>query len=193
MILLLVDLIAKTTSASFRERTRVIDSLQKYSLKMCLSPKEWLRISCAPHKKPSGHCLWWWWPSFRGSHEPSVDQEEEQEPGSKPASLTLEAKALSEGSWLHHAQHLIEERDMLLRSGVYKNEDRIIEDLNRRIAEIVSRKDWQFICLLCSVCQRIFQWTRVFVQVTSCPRKELAKILWNFASLLRGFYYNFSI
>jgi len=39
-----------------------------------------------------------------------------------------------------HIARLIEERDTLLRTGVYTNDDRIISELDRQIREAIARK-----------------------------------------------------
>ena len=39
-----------------------------------------------------------------------------------------------------HITRLIEERDTLLRTGVYTTEDRIIAELDRQIREAIARK-----------------------------------------------------
>ncbi|XP_075750286.1 centrosomal protein of 120 kDa [Rhipicephalus microplus] len=49
------------------------------------------------------------------------------------------ASAASTSSWMEHMRRLIEERDTLLKSGVYSKEDVIIVELNRRIADIVRK------------------------------------------------------
>ena len=40
-----------------------------------------------------------------------------------------------------HITRLIEERDTLLRTGVYTNEDRIITELDRQIREAIAKRD----------------------------------------------------
>lgn len=40
-----------------------------------------------------------------------------------------------------HLSRLFEERDLLLRTGVYTHEDRIIAELNRQIQEAMSGRD----------------------------------------------------
>lgn len=44
-----------------------------------------------------------------------------------------------EESWIEHVRRLMSERDMLLRSNVYTSQDRIIVELNRRIADTMAK------------------------------------------------------
>ncbi|CAM9405665.1 unnamed protein product [Lampetra fluviatilis] len=81
-------------------------------------------------------------------------QEQQKEPGPKPAQLLLDAAAAgaapraaighgsdgaAEESHDAHLTRLIEERDTLLRTGVYTHDDRIIVELDRQIRDAISR------------------------------------------------------
>uniref|UniRef100_S4RQK6 Centrosomal protein 120 n=1 Tax=Petromyzon marinus TaxID=7757 RepID=S4RQK6_PETMA len=84
-------------------------------------------------------------------------QEQQKEPGPKPAQLPLETAAAgaapraapghgggagaAEESHDAHLTRLIEERDTLLRTGVYTHDDRIVVELDRQIRDAISRHD----------------------------------------------------
>lgn len=63
-----------------------------------------------------------------------LKQQDEKRTWKEPTSLSLNESADE------HLSRLLEERDTLLRTGVYTHEDRIIAELNRQIQEAMANR-----------------------------------------------------
>ena len=57
-----------------------------------------------------------------------------------PRELGVKPDTTDDGSLEEHISRLIEERDTLLRTGVYSTQDRIIAELDRQIREAMGEK-----------------------------------------------------